>query len=178
MINLVGQHKYQDNDRVLNKLVNDVRPYTVVELGFGTGALTVAMAYTLSQYNGKLYGYDVLSPELALSRLSERNLLQYCTLYQGDIYDLFLPNPFEFDLILIDIHNTWESIYDVVIKNDIINNTIKKGSIVIIEGGADAHPRINKDTLALFHKNMGRTIFDFNHISGARTSLSILKLLI
>ena len=46
MINLVGQHKYQDNERVLNKLVNDVRPYTVVELGFGTGALTVAMAYT------------------------------------------------------------------------------------------------------------------------------------
>jgi predicted O-methyltransferase YrrM len=177
-MNLVGQHKYQDNERILNALVNDIRPSTIVELGFGTGALTVAMAYVLSQYNGKLYGYDLLSPELALSRLHERNLSQYCTLYQGDVYDSFLANPFHFDLILIDIHNTWEYVYHVVINNPIINNIIKNGAYVIIEGGAEAHPRMNKHTLDSFHERIGDTVFEFEHISGPRTSLSILKLLI
>jgi predicted O-methyltransferase YrrM len=177
-MNLVEQHKYQENERILNQFVNDTRPSTIVELGFGTGALTVAMAYVLSEYNGKLYGYDLLSTDLAVSRLQERNLLQYCNLYQGDVYDLFLADPFEFDLILIDIHNTWEYIYNVVINNTFVNSTIKNGANVIIEGGAEAHPRINKHTLDSFHKSIGRTVFEFEHISGPRTSLSTLKLLI
>jgi len=176
-MNLVEQHKYQENERILNQFVNDTRPSTIVELGFGTGALTVAMAYVLSEYNGKLYGYDLLSPDLAVSRLQDRNLLQYCALYQGDVYDLFLANPFEFDLILIDIHNTWEYIYNVVINNTFVNNTIKNGANVIIEGGAAAHPRINKQTLAQFHQTLGYEVFAFKHVSGTRTSISILELL-
>jgi hypothetical protein len=80
-------------------------------------------------------------------------------------------------MILIDIDNTWELIFDVVINNEFINKQIKQGSKVIIEGGADLHPRINKTTLKHFHNTIGKDVFEFTHISGPRTSLSILNLL-
>jgi hypothetical protein len=48
---------------------------------------------------------------------------------------------------------------------------------IIIEGGSNAHPRINRSTLNQFHNKLGKKVFDFEHISGPRTSLSKLKLL-
>lgn len=175
-MNFVDQHKYQDNERAIYKYTKEYNPKTIVELGYGSGALTVAMAYALES-NGNIYSYDLQQPDLAIQRLTERNLLDKCKFTVGNVNNTYLSNPFAFDLILIDIDNTWSTVFDVTINNKFINNQIKQGAKVIIEGGADAHPRMNKGTLENFHKNIGKEVFSFEHISGPRTSLSILTLL-
>jgi predicted O-methyltransferase YrrM len=172
----VDQHKYQDNERAIFKFVKGYNPNTIVELGYGSGALTIAMAYG-SHDTCKIYSYDLRNSDLAIQRLSERNLLNKCNLIEGDIYDTYLNNLITFDLILIDIDNTWSIIFDITINNKFINNRIKQGAAVIIEGGADLHPRINKNTLTDFHNMLGKEVFAFNHLSGQRTSLSTLNLL-
>ena len=80
-------------------------------------------------------------------------------------------------VVLIDIDNTWELLYSIIIKNEFMYNQIKPGGKIIIEGGSNAHPRINRSTLNQFHNKLGKKVFDFEHISGPRTSLSKLKLL-
>jgi predicted O-methyltransferase YrrM len=174
---LVEQHKYQENERILYSYVKSHAPKTIIELGYGSGALSVAMAYAVSEYNGHLHSYDLVSPDLALTRLRDRKLDSYCTITQGNVLSTYLANAFKFDLILIDIDNTWPILYDVIFKNDIVYQSIRSGAHVIIEGGADAHPRINLNTLNTFHKAIGDEIFSIQHISGPRTSLSILTIL-
>jgi len=175
-MNFVDQHKYQDNERAIYKYTKIWGPKRIVELGYGSGALTVAMAYAIED-DGIINSYDLCSSGLAISRLAERNLLNKCNFTTGNVYNTFLSNPFSFDLILIDVDNTWPIIFDITINNKFINHQIQNGSRVIIEGGADAHPRINKNTLVNFHHSIGKEIFSFTHISGPRTSLSILNLL-
>jgi tRNA A58 N-methylase Trm61 len=174
---LCEQSKYRENEQCIHEFVKTHQPKTIVELGYGSGALTVAMSYACKEYDGLIFSYDMISPNLAISRLTERNLYDLCTISQGNVYETYLINPISFDMILIDIDNTWELLFDVVINNEFINKQIKQGSKVIIEGGADLHPRINKTTLKHFHNTIGKEVFEFTHISGARTSLSILNLL-
>lgn len=174
---LCEQHKYQENERVIHEFVKKHQPKTIVELGYGSGALTVAMSYASKEYNGLIFSYDIISPDLTINRLIERNLYDFCTITQGNVYKTYLVDPIPFDMILIDIDNTWQLIFDIVINNEFINKQIRQGSKIIIEGGADPHPRINKTTLENFHNTLGRKVFEFTHISGPRTSLSILNLL-
>ena len=171
----VDQHKYQDNERAVYTFVNEHAPKTIVELGYGSGALTVAMVY--GSENVTIHSYDLESPDTALRRLRERNLQNKCNMMQGDAYELFINKPFEFDLLLIDLHNTWEIVYNIVINNKFINTCIRNGAHVIIEGGADAHPRMNINTLNAFHKSIGKEVFSYKHLSGQRTSLSVLNIL-
>lgn len=175
-MDFVNQHKYQDNERAIYKYVLDHDFNTIVELGYGSGALTVAMSYGTND-NCKIYSYDLCSSDLAIQRLHERNLLHKCNFTVGDVNNTYIQKPFSFDLLLIDIHNTWSIVFDVTMNNEFINKQIKNGSKVIIEGGGPLHPRMNKNTLTEFHNSLGRKVFDFEHISGERTSLSILNLL-
>ena len=174
-MNFVEQHKYQENERVIHEYVKQWNPKTIIELGHGSGALTVAMAYAISP-DAKIYSYDLISPGLAIERLTSRSLIHLCQFFTGNVFNTFMQNIIEFDVLLIDIDNTWASIYDIVMTPAIYRQ-IQNGSHVVIEGGADAHPRINKQTLAQFHQTLGRDVFAFKHISGPRTSLSILELL-
>jgi len=175
-MNFVNQHKYRDSELEIYRYTKKWAPMTIVELGYGSGALTVAMAMATNS-NSIIHSYDLLSPDSAIQHLKERKLINKCSLIQGDVAATYLKAPFKFDMLLIDIHNTWHIIYDIVINNAFINSQIRNGSIVVIEGGADLHPRINKNTLNEFHSTIHKEVFSFEHISGLRTSLSILTLL-
>ena len=176
-MNLPQQHKYVENEKVIFQTTKQWNPKNIVELGYGSGALTVAMSYAVS--GSVFYSYDLVSPAKAISRIEKRNLNQTNkhNFIQGDVFSTYLISPSNFDLLIIDIDNTWSLIYDIVIKNSFINNKIKQGSKVIIEGGANLHPRMNINTLNDFYQKINQKPFTFKHIAGSRTSISILELL-
>jgi tRNA A58 N-methylase Trm61 len=153
-----------------------MNPKTIVELGYGTGALTVSMAYGTAD-DARIYSFDLIPATTAVTRLVDRDLLYKCNFNQGNVFTTFLQRPFAFDLLLIDIDNTWPLIYDIVCNNQFINQQISKGAKVIFEGGSENHPRINQNTLNDFHAKLKRPIFQFEHMSGSRTSLSKLTIL-
>jgi predicted O-methyltransferase YrrM len=176
-MNFVQRPKYIENELVLYDLVKELSPKIIVELGYGTGALTVAMSYAID--NSNIFSYDIINNNLIKNNLSDRNLFNKNnhTIIPGNVFNTFFNSPFPFDFILIDIDNTWELLYSIIIKNEFMYNQIKPGGKIIIEGGSNAHPRINRSTLNQFHNKLGKKVFDFEHISGPRTSLSKLKLL-
>lgn len=167
----------------LYELVKDIKPNNIVELGVGSGACTVAMTRGLEQANpnGRLIGFDTFTAwggiKTVYQKLLSRNLNNFIdNMREGSVFDLWVSNPTEFDFLWIDIDNTWKSVYDVVFGNEKILNQIKDGSSVYIEGGADAHPRMNKNTLNDFHNSLGKEIFSFEVLSGLRVSISKLEI--
>ena len=157
--------------------VNKIQPKTIIELGYGAGHTTVAMAYVVSKYNGVIHSYDLESPNPVLAKLQDRDLIKYCNLTQGDVYKTYVTDPIGFDLIFIDLHNTWELLFDLTVNNQFINSYLVQGAPIIIEGGAAAHPRINKSTLDKFHSSINKQVFEYELLAGKRTSISTLKLI-
>ena len=152
-INFVNMHRYQAIEKVVYQKVKEWKPKTIVELGHGSGALTVAMGLALKEINieGKIYSYDINGTSIL--------------------------KPFPFDLLLIDINNTWNTLYKILISNNFINNEIKNGAKILVEGGDPNHPRINQDTLDFFNKSCGGKIFNITHLGGSgRTSISLLEI--
>ena len=156
----------------------------VKELGVGSGACTVAMARGLEEVNadGRMIGFDTFDAwggiRTVYKKLKSRNLHNFIhNMKEGNVFDLWVNNPTDFDFLWIDIDNTWRSTYDVVFGNEKILNQIKEGSPVYIEGGADAHPRMNKNTLNDFHNSLGKEVFKYTLLSGLRVSISKLELI-
>ena len=50
-INFVNMHRYQAIEKVVYQKVKKWKPKTIVELGHGSGALTVAMGLALKEIN-------------------------------------------------------------------------------------------------------------------------------
>ena len=160
-------------------LIKGYNPTTIVELGNGPGALHIAMRYAIHA-QAKIYSYELDSSRTSFlqKQLNVRGMsADQSILTVGDVFKTFIANPFIFDLLIIDIDNTWERIYEVAIKNEFIFNQIKNGANVIIEGGAKAHPRINENTLNKFNASFETPVFAYKHITGVRTSFSKLELL-
>ena len=163
--------------------IEKINPNTIVELGSGQGCCTISMARVLERINknGIIHSYDVFKEwggyEEISDRLKDRGLGDFVKFYKGNVFETWVANPTEFDCLLIDICNTWESIYKIVIENEFVNSQIKKGTPVFIEGGAPGHPRINQNTLNNFIKKFDKPPFSFELIYGTRVSLSRLKLL-
>ena len=116
-INFVNMYRYQAIEKVVYQKVKEWKPKTIVELGHGSGALTVAMGLALKEIDikGKIYSYDIngtshytLGPmsESALSNIEKRKLSDIVEFTKGSAFDTFVVNPFSFDLLLIDIDNT------------------------------------------------------------------------
>tara|TARA_R110000824_G_scaffold263290_1_gene451956 strand:- start:26 stop:598 length:573 start_codon:yes stop_codon:yes gene_type:complete len=187
-IDFVNLHRYQAIEQIVYQNVKNLKPNIIVELGHGSGALTVSMGLALKEINnkGKIYSYDKIgdSPyELngiksnSRKNIENRNLTSIVNFIGGDIFSTWVSKPFTFDLLLIDIDNTWETLYKILINNKFINNEIKKGSKVLIEGGDQNHPRINQKTLDSFNSKFQEPIFKLKYLAGSgRTSLSILEL--
>lgn len=168
----------------LYELVKNAKPNNIVELGVGSGACTVAMARGLEEVNadGRMIGFDTFDAwggiRTVYKKLKSRNLHNFIhNMKEGNVFDLWVNNPTDFDFLWIDIDNTWRSTYDVVFGNEKILNQIKEGSPVYIEGGADAHPRMNKNTLNDFHNSLGKEVFKYTLLSGLRVSISKLELI-
>jgi len=187
-INFVNMHRYQNIERIVYQTVKEIQPRVVVELGHGSGALTAAMSLALREVDigGKIYSYDINGTSTyrlggntvsALQNIEERNLTGMVEFTHGDVFDTWVKNPFSFDLLIIDINNTWDIIYNIVIANSYINNQVKSGSKVLIEGGDPGHPRINHNTLHSFNNKSGKEIFTMEHLGGSgRTSIATLEL--
>ena len=163
-------HRYQAIERVVYQKVKEWKPKTIVELGHGSGALTSAMGLALKEIDnkGKIYSYDINGTtnytlgsmsESALKNIEKRNLTDIVKFTKGNVFDTFLNSPFSF------------------ITNSFINNEVKNGAKVLIEGGDPNHPRINQQTLDFFNNSCGKKIFSFNYLNGSgRTSISKLEI--
>ena len=184
--NFVNMHRYQAIERVIYQKVKKWKPKVIVELGHGSGALTSAMGLALKENNnGKIYSYDINGTinynlgsmtESALENVKKRNLTDIVQFTKGNVFNTFLKNPFSFDLLVIDIDNTWDILYKILIENNFIFYEIKKGAKILIEGGDPNHPRINLSTLDFFNKNKGKKIFFMEYLAGSgRTSMSLLE---
>jgi hypothetical protein len=68
-------------------------------------------------------------------------------------------------LLLIDAGQGWDGIYKIVIENNFINNQIKSGARVIIEGGAKRHPLINEKTFKDFNKKFKKPPFNYECVA-------------
>ena len=193
--------------------VKEIKPNTIVELGVGSGGLTIAMAVALKEVNpeGKIHSYDIQSLSQLLQidwmkaarapsfhrvdgyrgivkELEERGLsannslwndlcrrydyvpltasfVDMCTFTKGDCHETFVKNPIPFDLLLIDAGQGWDDIYKIVIENNFINNQIKSGARVIIEGGAKRHPLINEKTFKNFNKKFKKPPFNYECVA-------------
>jgi len=187
-INFVNMHRYQSIERVVYQKVKELKPKVIVELGHGSGALTSAMGLALKEINnkGKIYSHDINGTSnytlgsmsrSALKNIEERNLTDIVEFTEGDVFNTWVKTPFSFDLLVIDINNTWNILYDIIVGNDFINNEIKNGSKILIEGGDPNHPRINQQTLDFFNNSCGKEIFTLKHLDGSgRTSISTLEI--
>ena len=187
-INFVNMHRYENIEKTVYQKVIEWEPKTIVELGHGSGALTSAMGLALKKLNnnGKIYSYDINGNSIyplggntvsALQNIQDRNLTDIVSFTEGDIFKTWVKNPFCFDLLLIDIDNTWNTLYNILIANTFINNEIKKGAKVLIEGGDPNHPRINSETLNFFNNSCNGNIFTIKHLNGSgRTSISTLTI--
>ena len=187
-INFVNMHRYQNIEKTVYEKVIEWEPKTIVELGHGSGALTSAMGLALKKLNnnGKIYSYDINGTsdytlgsmsESALKNIEKRELTDIVKFTKGNVFETWVKNPFSFDLLLIDINNTWNILCNIIITNSFINNEVKNGAKVLIEGGDPNHPRINQQTLDFFNNSCGKKIFSFNYLNGSgRTSISKLEI--
>ena len=187
-INFVNMHRYQAIERVVYQKVKEWKPKIIVELGHGSGALTSAMGLALKEINngGKIHSYDINGTtnytlgsmsQSALRNIKERKLTDIVEFIEEDVLDTWVKNPVSFDLLVIDINNTWNILYNILVGNDFINNEIKNGSKILIEGGDPNHPRINQSTLDFFNNSCGETIFTMKHLDGSgRTSISTVEI--
>tara|TARA_R100001377_G_scaffold75574_1_gene52191 strand:+ start:19309 stop:19881 length:573 start_codon:yes stop_codon:yes gene_type:complete len=187
-VNFVNMHRYQAIERVVYQKVKEWKPKVIVELGHGSGALTSAMGLALKEINngGMIHSYDINGitnynlgsmSESALKNIEKRNLTSIVKFTKGNIFDTWVNHPFHFDLLVVDVDNTWNIIYNILIGNNFINNKIKKGSKILIEGGDPNHPRINQETLNFFNNNYGEELFTLKYLDGSgRTSISILEI--
>ena len=194
MIEFVNMHRYVNIEKFMYDYVINYKPKTVVELGHGSSAVTVALAKGMCESNidGIIHSYDFIdcntkyncmgkskySHESAYDRVNNRGLSNYVKFTSGDVFKTFVKNPFMFDLLFIDIDNTWDDLYSILILNKTINSFVKSGSSIIIEGGDDNHPRINKESLNNFNNKIGYSVFEMKYITGSgRTSISKLDVL-
>ena len=187
-INFVNMHRYQAIERVVYQKVKEWKPKIIVELGHGSGALTSVMGLALKEIDngGKIYSYDINGTtdyvlgsmsQSALKNIEERELTNIVKFTKGDAFNTWVKNPFSFDLLVIDINNTWNTLYNILVGNDFINNEIKSGSKILIEGGDPNHPRINQNTLDFFNNSCGEAIFTMEYLDGSgRTSISTLAI--
>ena len=201
-IDFVNMHRYQAIEQIVYQKVKKWKPTTIVELGHGSGALTVAASLAFRDINlkGKIHSYDIIgesSYELSGVKsdsrynIKKRGLEEYVNFIEGNIFEKWVNKPFDFDLLIIDIDNTWEILTKILIDNKFINDKVKKGAKVLVEGGDPNHPRINNFTLDSFIKERNKLSsswtsgfhsnedlnFKLTHLGGSgRTSISNLEL--
>ena len=121
--------------------VKEHKPKTIVEFGTGYGATTVFMRG--AQNDGdELYTFesDKEKYEGAVQNFLGDGI--YSTIhYSNDGYETFFNNPFEFDLLYIDIHNEGSKL-NHILKNKFINKMFSLGKHILFEGGSETRNKV------------------------------------
>ena len=131
----------------LHKLYDYViqhKPKTIVEFGSGWGSTTIHMRKAQETYGGDLYSRE-LDNEKYQGALNNFRIWEIDTdiYYYNESYDTYFDNPFEFDLLYIDVHNEGRRIQKIL-DNHFIKSMIKKGKHILFEGGSKERDNIAK----------------------------------
>lgn len=148
--NILPQHKYPWLE-TLYSMILDIKPTTIIEYGTEHGGTAIVMGlalkqlYEAEQHKGIIYTYDTFekqskgeigsSPNYnsAITNINSYGLQEYVKVDYGDFFEFCdRPNK-EFDLLYFDIDNDGEKVLEMY--NGCLDN-IKKGSVVIFEGGS------------------------------------------
>jgi hypothetical protein len=93
------------------------------------------------------YGGELYSRELDTEKYdgARKNFSDYKILdtiyYYNESYDVYFDDPFEFDLLYIDVHNEGFRV-NKILQNDFIQKMIKEKKHILFEGGSDERNNI------------------------------------
>ena len=120
------------------------KPKTIVEFGSGWGSTTIHMRKAQETYGGVLYSRE-LDNEKYQGALNNFRIWEIDSdiYYYNESYDTYFDNPFEFDLLYIDVHNEGRRIQKIL-DNEFITSMIKKGRHILFEGGSKERDNIAK----------------------------------
>jgi len=161
------------------------KPKNIIVAGTGYGGCVIGIGVAAKENNNGciINSYDIPDPthstiENAWESIDRQGLTDIIDLYPFDVRDAFEQSPMDYDMMYIDIDNSWEKVYDILTSNDHIREQAENGSHIFIEGGGeDQYPKMSKQSLHEFNTRMGREIFTIDHISGWRVSLSKLNII-
>ena len=135
----------------LYALILQFKPKNIIEYGTEYGGTAMVMALALKQlqdeenHKGKIYTYDTFEVqskgeigsvpqlELAKQNLSQPLIKDFIEVDRGDFWEFCDRDKKDFDLLYFDIDNDGDKVLEMY--NGCKDN-IKKGSIVLFEGGS------------------------------------------
>mgnify|MGYP003656604721 FL=1 len=141
----------------LYALIIQFKPKNIIEYGTEYGGTAMVMALALKQlqdeenHKGKIYTYDTFEVqskgeigsvpqlELAKQNLSNPLIKDFIEVDRGDFWEFCDRKNKEFDLLYFDIDNDGDKVLEMYngCKDD-----IKKGSIVLFEGGSTVRDNV------------------------------------
>tara|TARA_R110000782_G_scaffold51813_2_gene111515 strand:- start:316 stop:936 length:621 start_codon:yes stop_codon:yes gene_type:complete len=141
----------------LYALILQFKPKNIVEYGTEYGGTAMVMALALKQlqdeenHMGKIYTYDtfevqskgeigsVPNLEMAKENLSQPFIKDFIKVDRGDFWEFCKQKDKDFDLLYFDIDNDGDKVLEMYngCKDD-----IKKGSIVLFEGGSTVRDNV------------------------------------
>ena len=118
------------------------KPKTIVEFGSGWGSTTIYMRKAQETYGGELYSRELDTEKYdgARKNFSDYNILD-TIYYYNESYDVYFDDPFEFDLLYIDVHNEGFRV-NKILQNEFIQKMIKEKKHILFEGGSDERNNI------------------------------------
>ena len=150
------QHKYPWLTS-LYALILQFKPKNIIEYGTEYGGTAMVMALALKQlqdeenHKGKIYTYDTFEVqskgeigsvpqlELAKQNLSNPQIKDFIEVDRGDFWEFCDRDKKDFDLLYFDIDNDGDKVLEMY--NGCKDN-IKKGSIVLFEGGSTVRDNV------------------------------------
>ena len=112
------------------------KPKTIVEFGSGWGSTTIHMRKAQETYGGELHSRELDGEKFqgASNNFKTWDILDDIY-YTNESYDTYFDDPFEFDLLYIDVHNEGQRLKKIL-DNEFIQKMIKKGKHILFEGGS------------------------------------------
>ena len=141
----------------LYALILQFKPKNIVEYGTEYGGTAMVMALALKQlqdeenHMGKIYTYDtfevqskgeigsVPNLEMAKENLSQPFIKDFIKVDRGDFWEFCKQKDKDFDLLYFDIDNDGDKVLEMYNGS---KDDIKKGSIVLFEGGSTVRDNV------------------------------------
>lgn len=141
---------YIDNNygKIFQKIILDLRPKVVVELGILDGYSTINIAKALKNFNAKFDSYDLFekykykhgSKKGVQELIDKENLTFFVNVRQGDafkVYKNYKDNSIDF--LHVDISNTGDTLKKII---DFWNSKLSDVGIIAFEGGSEERDNV------------------------------------